>query len=257
MHTRSFSAALAALLLVAGGAFAAPVNVTGNVTPAVIFGSGNANGSFTGVRQGGVELALRGKLRYDSNGAPQNTFNYDGDHTYTFAAASGNAPANRSIWNFEWSINSDFDLNDGLGGSLDTFDYSMSIDVDPTAGVSATPFDPINVAFADHSIGTNATAAGQGVEASDANSYGTLIANNNVAQNSWNLGFFTGNPPAFNPQLPGLYTIELSALNNGASIASTSIDIKVFAPVPVPAALPLMVGALGLMGLVGWRRRAV
>jgi hypothetical protein len=30
----------------------------------------------------GVEVALRGKLRYNAAGDPENTFNYDGDHTY-------------------------------------------------------------------------------------------------------------------------------------------------------------------------------
>ncbi|GIX12761.1 MAG: hypothetical protein KatS3mg118_0720 [Paracoccaceae bacterium] len=40
---------LAALTVPAGVVSAAPVNGTGLVTPDVIFGSGNANGSFTGV----------------------------------------------------------------------------------------------------------------------------------------------------------------------------------------------------------------
>lgn len=42
----------------------------GDVTPDVIFGTGNANGGFTIQRSAGVELALRGKLRENANGDP-------------------------------------------------------------------------------------------------------------------------------------------------------------------------------------------
>ena len=42
---------------------AVPVNGTGFVTPDVIFGGGNANGSWTGSTGGNIEVALRGKLR--------------------------------------------------------------------------------------------------------------------------------------------------------------------------------------------------
>ncbi|MBL4892122.1 MAG: hypothetical protein JKX91_09925 [Rhizobiaceae bacterium] len=76
---------VAATLAATSVTLAMPVNFgttnSGNVTPDVIFGSGNANGSWTGVNTGGIEVALRGKLRYDTNGSPQNIFNYDGDHT--------------------------------------------------------------------------------------------------------------------------------------------------------------------------------
>ena len=84
---------------------AGPVNGTGLVTPEVIFGSGNANGSFTGENSNNVELGLRGKVRYNSSGLPENTFNYDGNRSYAFSPASSNAPANRSAFNFEWTIN--------------------------------------------------------------------------------------------------------------------------------------------------------
>jgi hypothetical protein len=95
-----------------------------NVTPDVIFGSGNANGSFTVSESGGVELGLRGKLRYNSAGLPENVFNYDGVKTYVFDPAFSNAPSNRSIWNFEWSINSNADGNSGF--NLDALTYTTS-----------------------------------------------------------------------------------------------------------------------------------
>ncbi len=57
-----------------------------DVTPNVIFGSGNINGSFTVDQSNNVELGLRAKLRYDATGQPQNIFNSNGDGTYSFDA---------------------------------------------------------------------------------------------------------------------------------------------------------------------------
>jgi len=61
-----------------------------NVTPDVIFGSGNANGAFTVDRAEGVELGMRGKLRYNLGGVPENTFNSNGDGSYSFDPSEGN-----------------------------------------------------------------------------------------------------------------------------------------------------------------------
>lgn len=63
------------LLTAATVAAAASLATAGNVTPGVIFGSGNANGSFTIAQGSNMEIGLRAKLRYDTNGQPQNTFN--------------------------------------------------------------------------------------------------------------------------------------------------------------------------------------
>src|SRR6056297_1972865 len=121
---------VATILCMAGptAVVGATINGTGNVTSNVIFGSGNANGAFTGVSQfygNGVvgtpvaqlpvlELGLRAKLRFDESNSPQNTFNYDGVDTYTFS--TGAAPGGFSfdlnspttpVWNFEWHIGTD------------------------------------------------------------------------------------------------------------------------------------------------------
>lgn len=242
---------LATLTLV--GAVMASGAQAANITPDTIFGSGNANGAFTVGDANGVEIGLRGKLRYNTLGSPESTYNYDGGDTYTFAVSDGNAPSNRSIFNWDWSINTT-----GSGKQLDDFTYSMSIDFDPTVNVGAASFDPINVAFADHAIGTNATPNDGGVEATDASSYAALIAANTVTQNSWNLGFFLALAPAgFDPQTEGLYTISLSAFDTNGLVSSSSIDIQYgnVAPIPVPAALPLMAGGLALLGLFTRRRR--
>ncbi|MDA0239394.1 MAG: hypothetical protein O3A84_05115 [Proteobacteria bacterium] len=90
----------AALVVAATFVGLTPANAA-NVTPDVIFGSGNANGSFTvgtGIALGGtVEIGLRAKNRFPA----ANQFNYDGTKTYTFPAGEGSP--GRSIWNFEWS----------------------------------------------------------------------------------------------------------------------------------------------------------
>jgi len=251
-----YFASLAVTICMTGSAaFAAPVNGTGNITPDTIFGTGNANGSFTGVNQNDVELGLRGKLRYDTNGQPSPTYNYDGNKTYTFLPANSNAPANRSAFNFDWSIN--VDPFGSSGNALSDLTYLMEIDFDPTVGTSFVSGDPINVAFADHAIGNNSTPNDGGAEAVDAADYLSLISGNNVAQNSSNLGFF--GIPGFDPQTEGMFTINLSALHRGQAIASTSIDIvygNIPAQVPLPASLPLLLAAFGGLGLVARRRRS-
>lgn len=246
---------IAGICLMGSAALAAPVNGNGNVTPNVIFGSGNANGSFTGVSQNNVELGLRGKLRYDLGGNPQNTFNYDGDRTYTFAPTDSLAPVTRSAFNFEWSINTDAS---GSGGrKLHDLTYLFEIDLDPTVGTDfSIAFDPINQIFADHAFGTNLTGNGGGLEATGILDYQHLIATNNVAQNSWNMGFF--NLMGLDPQTEGMFTFNLTAFDTVGQVARTSIDIiygAVPAPIPLPASLPLILAALGGMGFVARRRR--
>ena len=116
-----------------------------NVTPDAIFGSGNTNGSFTVDAVGDMELGLRGKLRHNAAGQPENTFNSNGDGTYSFDA--GVAPTQSpptAVWSFEWSINSDVY---GTGGNLDAYTYALGLDSDPSAATDFTvTFDPINQA---------------------------------------------------------------------------------------------------------------
>ncbi len=226
-----------------------------NVTNEVIFGSGNANGDFTVDRANGIELGLRGKLRFDQNNQPQNVFNSNGDGTYSFSAGTPptgfsfapNSPTT-PVWNFEWSINSSFDAS---GGALNSVLYLIQIDFDPGAGTNFRSFDPINQTVADHAIGNNATANGGGSVAANAGEYSALIAANNLAQNSWNMEFFNDAPfDMFDPNLPGIYTIVLSAFDfqTEEMLSSVSIDVIVSAlAVPEPSTLGLLL--LGLIGL--------
>jgi len=226
-----------------------------NVTSDVIFGSGNVNGGFTVDQSNGVEIGLRGKLRYDLAGNPQNIFNSNGDGTYTFDPADSVAPATRSAFNFEWSINSDFDGTSGF--ALNDLTYLLSIDYDPTIAIGSTvDFDPINIPFADHAFGNNTTGNGAGTQAVSLAGYTALISGSNLVQNSWNLGFFE--PAGFDPQTEGFYTISLSAFDNGRQVSGTSIGIQfgdVPSPVPLPASLPLLLGAIGGFGLLRRRKK--
>lgn len=251
-------------------AFGAAADTIGNVTPNVIFGSGNANGSFTIDQAEGVELALRGKLRHNGSGAPENTFNSNGFvgpngiSTYSFAA--GVAPTQAfptAVWSFEWSINSNFD---GNGGVLDDYTYELGLDTDASQGVNfSVIFDPIhafnpnpNVLAVqwDHAMGTNATGNGGGVSISNAVDdtalYNTRINTLNVAQNSWKPHWYM---PGFDPTVDGTYNFYLAAYDTNGLVTRTDIQIIVGnggAPVvPIPGA-----AGLGLAGmfLVGARR---
>ena len=99
-----------------------------DVTPEVIFGSGNGNGSFTVDRQNGVELGMRGKLRFPASG----TYNSNGDGTYTFSTGSGTGSFPKSEWSYEFTVNTDYDGSSGwLVGDLT---YEIGMDNDPGGG---------------------------------------------------------------------------------------------------------------------------
>lgn len=225
----------------------------GDVNPGVIFGSGNANGSFTIGTGGGIEIGLRAKTRYNSGGSPENTFNWDGGNTYTFNPNNGNPPADRAMWNFEWSINTDREGT--TGNNLDDFTYELAlfkVNADGTDPSDALIFDPINTLYADHSIGDNSTTSATDTVAGDPLTYLSLISSNNVAQNSWNYGFFNGAGSGaldgIDPSLPGQYIIRLTAFDINGEVTSSEILVNV---VPLPTAALAGLGLLG--GLVGVR----
>ncbi len=253
---------LAAGMMFTAGNAGATLAFDGNVTNNVIFGSGNANGGFTMDQSNGIELALRGKLRFNASNSPENTFNSNGAGTYSFDSgivkgyswAPFYAPTT-SKWNFEWSINTDY--LGGSGYSLDDLVYEFGVDSDPTAGTNFLIYDAINgVPVADHSIGNNSTTKMTDLIATTAADYATYLGANNLAQNSVNMAFLNGvlGSP-FDSQVNGTYTIFLRARDRvtNEELAYVSINIQNGAiPEPVTACLGLL--SLGGIGLATRRR---
>jgi uncharacterized repeat protein (TIGR01451 family) len=212
-----------------------------NVTPTILFGAGNNNGAFTTERANGVEIGLRAKLRYDENGQPQNIFNSNGDGSYTFFTRSRpNFPdGQRGEWSFEWSVNTDFDNSSLL--NLDDLSYEIGLDADPGPGTDFLVYDPITPSAQapcwDHAIGNNSTGNGGGTAVNcntapnPGQAYAGLLTDNNVAQNSWQYGFFLIGPLAdYDPRVPGAYTIYLEASDGSGVIARSEIEVIVVDP---------------------------
>jgi hypothetical protein len=229
--------ASSSLLWISSTAFAA-IEFDQPATPDVIFGSGNANGEFTTDRRNGIELGLRGKVRFP---VPQNEFGSNGDGSYSFEAGDACLQGfsfarceTTPKWSFEWTVNVDVDgTNDRPLGDLT---YELGMDGDPGPGTDFLVFDNLStsllVPFWDHATGTNSTPNGGGDTASDSPTYEMFLTENNVAQNSWNYEFFNNlgtSLETFDPKEDGNYVIYLAAKdpNNGRVLAKTQIQILV------------------------------
>lgn len=197
----------------------------------IVVGSGIANGSFTVTTANDVEIGQRAKLRFDTNGDPQNRTNFDGTDTYTFDQADGDAPIVLSIWNIETSLFlSSRTLNDVW------LDYRF---IDPKGAELAFDISFFNL------LNGNST-----------------LLELDFAQSSENPGFSQFTSAGIDPLALGTYTSIFSVhacdggsgadCEKGGLLAANSIDISV---VPLPAPALMLVSALAGMGLFGWRRR--
>jgi hypothetical protein len=204
-----------------------------DVTPDVIFGSGNANGHFTvhsNSHPAGdtLELGLRAKVRHNASGFPENTFNdFAPGEYYHLAGVAPTQSFPTATWSFEWTVNTDAT---GLGNyTVGDFTYELGLDTDPGPGTSYVTFDPITPpgdgTFADHAMGDNSTANGGGVTATSEAEYMTFLDTYNVAQNSWKYHWFVG---SFDPTTEGIYDIYLKAIgSNGVTYGHTHIQVHV------------------------------
>lgn len=244
LGTIAGAAALIAGIGLAGTALA-DIGFDQDVTPDAIFGSGNDNGAFTTDRQNNVEIGLRGKLRFNAVGDPENTFNSNGDGTYSFDNIVGPFQSSPTPeWQFEWTINTD---EDGTNGQkINDLTYELGLDGNPGLATDFLTFDPIFVIdpiggtnCADHAIGDNDTANGAGVSVDIADcrsgnaatktaataAYTELIDTKNVAQQSWRYNWFVA---GFDPEDIGTYAIYLLAKDgNGDVVARSYIQILV------------------------------
>jgi hypothetical protein len=214
-----------------------------NVTPDVIFGSGNGNGFWTVDSANNTEVGLRAKVRFAG------VYNSNGDGTYSHS--TGISTGSAAIWNFEFSINTNLDGASDNARTLDTVSIVLSVDTDPTAGINMISFSPF-AAWSDNAVGTNATGNGAGVD-------GGAPSSGTVVQNSQNLGWLLGGLMIpFDANADATYDFTLSVLSGSAVLSSTAMTVIVGAGgAAIPEAATLGLFGLGLagLGIAGLRRR--
>lgn len=251
---KQFSIAVAAgAVLCANSAFAVPM-YDQNITPDVIFGSGNGNGAWTVEINNNVEVGLRAKKRYAG------IYGSNGDGTYN--QDSGYSSGSAAMWNFEFSVNLNADGTSNPGRLFDSVSVLMAIDTDPSAGISWTlPFDPLSV-WVDNAYGTNATGNGAGADDVATNADRGVSSGYYVVQNSQNVGWMG---LGIDVTVPGTYEIGLAVLNPGLELTRVTAEdvlamsfISVLvdgggASVPEPSVLGLL--GFGMLGLAFASRR--
>jgi hypothetical protein len=220
--------ALLAAAIMAAGTAAARANTVaynqnvaddgGSPTPYLFFGTGNPNGHFTTDSNNGIVIGLRADTRFVGPIAPVDSAP-GVTNLYNSTAGGGSL----ALWNYVYSID--------VSGATDTNlnDYVATISITGPGGALPS-YDAI------HDIPDN-----------DGPHHAAELANG-VAQNSENIGFIGGNP-----NLAGLYTIDLTLKDaRGAVVASDEIFVNA---APLPSAATMGLGMLALVGAAGLVRK--
>ncbi|MEO5718850.1 MAG: VPDSG-CTERM sorting domain-containing protein [Chthoniobacterales bacterium] len=214
------------------------LNYNQNVT--AIFGTGNPDTGWTTDVSDNLQVALRAKNRTTGD-----TTNVNGVYSY----ATGTVSGGKAVWNFEFSVNSNFA---GTGGNLadNSFQYVLFYDTDPSANDSLTS---LNLSlFPDNYYGDSSTANGAGISGSYA-----LATSNSILQNSENFTFF---PFLGNPNVDGIYDYHLGVYSStdltfSNPLAFTSIRVIVGAPSVPDSGTTVALLGLSMIGLAVAGRR--
>lgn len=243
-------------------AFAGSTIASQAATLSTLNSNGNQDGWTVVAGYNGGELGMRAKVRYpggtdDTGTVVGNKYTFDVVNDY--AAEYAATPANRSMWNFEFSLNLGAGIANPAGGIFDMNDLTYNITIGTSPGNATTyAFDFINTGGDparpgggfDHYLANTSTptTAIDFYKAGNDAAYTTALNSARVAQNSWNLGFFTtlGGPVA-----NGEYTVSIDIKQAGNIIGSNSIVIS---QVPEPTTGLMSVVCLG--GFLLRRRRA-
>jgi hypothetical protein len=222
------------------------ITYDGNVTPAVIFGTGNGNGSWTIDTENGVQAALRAKVR------KQGIYNSKGDGTYGFSTGTCPDSSTLAVWNYEFAVNVG---DSAIGGNrtLNDVKICLWIDTDPTQGVNYGMGGEIFAILPDSEVGTSSTGSDGGKIWNTAESSGRL-SDYSVVQNSSNVGWLGFNVFA-DATYDFLLTVEDSSNSPLASVSMEVVVGKGGAPVPEPATCAIWTLFGGIGTFAGWRRR--
>lgn len=231
------------------------VDFDADASPNVIMGTGIANGNFTIARFKDRDTGAEGEigLRAKFRSPPSNEFPSNGDGSYSVETGRRDSDPTdwkyaSPLWSYEWHINTDVGCDaDCL--ALDSYEYELFVDSDPTFERRGVKIDPINdyngdprsASFCwDHSLGNDSTDESGGVEAGYASrdcslgggdlqcctsDYSDWIGSQTVAQNSWQPNWFIGN---FNPEAHGIYNVELRVFKKDSGrLAEVKIRVEV------------------------------
>jgi hypothetical protein len=222
---------IAAILALGSSAWAQTTVQDGNVTPGnadgtIAAGTTILNGGFKVVTSADTDLQLGLRAAIDH----QNTFPNDG--TGTFAVPEGQGiNASRASWGYQFSI-----VTSG-GTSLSDYSFSLSLDGNPGAGDNFTVIPNLLSVITD-SGPTGSTT---------------------IAQNSENAAFLGVGIPGYNPDVPGIYDIILTATDKAGVSTSDEITVDVGNVSTIPDAtstLPLLGVAIAGLALVGRKVKA-